>query len=140
MQMFDNINEFVKDDLKREIRSGSKVSIAAACFSIYAYQELKEQLSDIAELRFLFTSPTFTTERAPKEKREFFIPRQMRESTLCGSDFEIKLRNELTQKAIAKECADWIRQKVKFKSNISGDMMQGFVNVSNEQNCTYQPF
>ena len=54
MQMFDNINEFVKDDLKREIRSGSKVSIAAACFSIYAYQELKEQLSDIAELRFIF--------------------------------------------------------------------------------------
>lgn len=140
MQMFDNINTFVKDDLKQEIRSGSKVSIAAACFSIYAYQELKEQLSEISELRFIFTSPTFTTERAPKEKREFFIPRQMRESTLCGSDFEIKLRNELTQKAIAKECADWIRQKVKFKSNISGDMMQGFVNVANENNYTYQPF
>ena len=69
MQMFDNINEFVKDDLKREIRSGSKVSIAAACFSIYAYCELKEQLSEISELRFIFTSPTFTTERAPKEKR-----------------------------------------------------------------------
>lgn len=138
--MFDNINTFVKDDLKQEIRSGSKVSIAAACFSIYAYQELKEQLSEISELRFIFTSPTFTTERAPKEKREFFIPRQMRESTLCGSDFEIKLRNELTQKAIAKECADWIRQKVKFKSNISGDMMQGFVNVANENNYTYQPF
>lgn len=138
--MFDNINTFVKDDLKQEIRSGSKVSIAAACFSIYAYQELKKQLSEISELRFIFTSPTFTTERAPKEKREFFIPRQMRESTLCGSDFEIKLRNELTQKAIAKECADWIRQKVKFKSNISGDMMQGFVNVANENNYTYQPF
>lgn len=140
MQMFDNINTFVKDDLKQEIRTGSKVSIAAACFSIYAYQELKEQLSEISELRFIFTSPTFTTERAPKEKREFFIPRQMRESTLCGSDFEIKLRNELTQKAIAKECADWIRQKEKFKSNISGDMMQGFVNVANENNYTYQPF
>ena len=70
MQMFDNINTFVKDDLKQEIRAGSKVSIAAACFSIYAYQELKEQLSEISELRFIFTSPTFTTERAPKEKRE----------------------------------------------------------------------
>ena len=140
MQMFDNINTFVKDDLKQEIRAGSKVSIAAACFSIYAYQELKEQLSEISELRFIFTSPTFTTERAPKEKREFYIPREMRESTLCGSDFEIKLRNELTQKAIAKECADWIRQKVKFRSNISGDMMQGFVNVANENNYTYQPF
>ena len=140
MQMFDNINMFVKDDLKQEIRAGSKVSIAAACFSIYAYQELKEQLSDIAELRFIFTSPTFTTERAPKEKREFFIPRQMRESTLCGSDFEIKLRNELTQKAIAKECADWIRQKVKFKSNISKNHIPGFVNVASEQHYTYLPF
>ena len=140
MQMFDNINEFVKDDLKKEIRAGSKVSIAAACFSIYAYKELKAQLSDISELRFMFTSPTFTTERAPKEKREFYIPRQMRESTLCGSDFEIKLRNELTQKAIAKECAEWIKQKVTFKSNISGDIMQGFVDVANEENYTYQPF
>ena len=110
--MFDNVNEFVKDDLKNEIRSGSKVSIAAACFSIYAYQELKTQLEQIQELRFIFTSPTFTTEHAPKEKREFYIPRQQREQTLCGSDFEIKLRNELTQKAIARECADWIRQKV----------------------------
>ena len=141
MQMFDNINEFVKDDLKKEIRSGSKVSIAAACFSIYAYQELKEQLEQVKELRFIFTSPTFTTEHAPKEKREFYIPRQQREQTLCGSDFEIKLRNELTQKAIARECADWIRQKVKFKSNISGDIMQGFVNVANDKaNSTYQPF
>ena len=140
MRMFDNINEFVKDDLKQEIRSGSKVSIAAACFSIYAYQELKEQLSQISELRFIFTSPTFTTEHAPKEKREFYIPRQQRERTLCGSDFEIKLRNELTQKAIARECADWIREKVKFKSNISGDTIQGFVNVVHETNLTYQPF
>ncbi|MBQ7208198.1 MAG: DEAD/DEAH box helicase family protein [Lentisphaeria bacterium] len=140
MRMFDNIKEFVKDDLKQEIRPGSKISIAAACFSIYAYQELKEQLSQIAELRFIFTSPTFTTEHAPKEKREFYIPRLQREQTLCGSDFEIKLRNELTQKAIARECADWIRAKVKFKSNISGDAMQGFVNVANETNSTYQPF
>ena len=97
-------------------------------------------MSEISELRFIFTSPTFTTERAPKEKREFFIPRQMRESTLCGSDFEIKLRNELTQKAIAKECADWIRQKVKFKSNISKNHIPGFVNVASEQHYTYFPF
>ena len=138
--MFDNINEFVKDDLKVEIHPGSKVSIAAACFSIYAYQELKAQLEQIAELRFIFTSPTFTTEHAPKEKREFYIPKQQREQALCGSDFEIKLRNELTQKAIARECAEWIRQKVRFKSNVSGDIMQGFVNVVNDTTCTYQPF
>lgn len=89
MQIFDNITEFVKDDLQKEIKPGCRVSIAAAYFSIYAYQELKEQLSGIAELRFLFTSPTFTTERAAKEKREFDIPRLMREQCLCGSDFEL---------------------------------------------------
>lgn len=117
MQVFDNITEFVKDDLQKEMKAGSKISIAAACFSIYAYQELKKQLEDIAELRFIFTSPTFTTENAPKEKREFYIPRISREQCLYGSEFEIKLRNELTQKAIARECAEWIRKKAKLKSN-----------------------
>lgn len=139
MQMIDNINEFVKDDLKKEIKPSSKVSIAAACFSMYAYQELKKELSDIAELRFLFTSPTFTTEQAPKEKREFYIPRLSRESSLYGSEFEIRLRNELTQKAIAKECAEWIRRKVKFKSNTSGDNITGFLNVEGPEGCTYYP-
>ena len=42
MQVFDNITEFVKDDLKKEIVGDSRVSIAAGCFSIYAYQELKK--------------------------------------------------------------------------------------------------
>lgn len=109
--MFDNVTEFVKDDLQKEMNAGSKISIASACFSIYAYQELKKHLSDIAELRFIFSSPTFTTEHAPKEKREFYIPRLSREQCLYGSEFEIKLRNELTQKAIAKECAEWIKAK-----------------------------
>jgi len=128
--MFDNVSEFIRDDLKREFKPGSKVSIAAACFSIYAYQELKAELSSLSELRFLFTSPTFTTEQAPKEKREFYIPRQTREISLYGSEFEIKLRNELTQKAIARECAAWIRQKVRFKSNISGDQILSYGSVT----------
>lgn len=99
------------------LRSGSKVAIAASCFSIYAFQELKEQLSDISELRFIFTSPSFVTEKADKQKREFYIPRLNRERDLYGSEFEIKLRNELSLKAVAKECAEWIRRKVCFKSN-----------------------
>ncbi len=99
------------------LRSGSKVAIAASSFSIYAFQELKEQLSDISELRFIFTSPSFITEKTDKQKREFYIPRLNRERDLYGSEFEIKLRNELSLKAVAKECADWIRKKVCFKSN-----------------------
>ena len=76
MELIDNKNKRLGEDLAAEIKSGSKVSIAAACFSIYAFQELKEQLLEIDELRFIFTSPTFTTEKARKEKREFYIPRR----------------------------------------------------------------
>lgn len=128
-ELIDNKNKILKDDLSVEIKSGSKLSIAAACFSIYAYQELKNELSKIDELRFIFTSPTFTTEKAKKEKREFYIPRLDRERSLYGTEFEVKLRNEMTQKAIAKECAEWIKNKATFKSNTSSDHIQGFMNV-----------
>lgn len=75
MELIDNINKTLKDDLAIEIREGSKMSIASACFSIYAFQELKTQLKNIDGLQFIFTSPTFITEKAKKEKREFYIPR-----------------------------------------------------------------
>ena len=131
MELIDNIAKTLRDDLSVEIKEGSKLSIAAACFSIYAFQELKAQLKSIEELRFIFTSPTFITEKPKKEKREFYIPRLNRERSLYGTEFEVKLRNELTQKAIAKECADWIRQKVTFKSNVTAENMMGFINVDN---------
>ncbi len=125
MELINNTTKTLKDDLSIEIKKGSKLSIAAACFSIYAFQELKKQLTSIDELRFIFTSPTFVAEKAKKEKREFYIPRLYRERSLYGTEFEVKLRNELTQKAIAKECADWIKEKVIFKSNISDKSIQG---------------
>ena len=129
MKILDNINHTVREDLQDTMQKGSRVSIAAACFSIYAYQELKKQLEEIAELRFIFTSPTFVQENAPKERREFYIPKLTREKSLYGTEFEVRLRNELTQKALAKECADWVRRKVKFRSNVSGEQMPGFMTV-----------
>ena len=132
MELIDNKSKTLRDDLATEIRKDSKLSIAAACFSIYAFQELKKELQDIDELRFIFTSPTFVTEKAKKEKREFYIPRLHRERSLYGTEFEVKLRNELTQKAIAKECADWIRKKVTFKSNITSENMMGFINLDDK--------
>lgn len=130
--LIDNSEKTLKEDLVVEINKNNKISIAAACFSIYAFQELKEQLKSIDELRFIFTSPTFTTEKAKKEKREFYIPRISREKSLYGTEFEVKLKNELTQKAIAKECAEWIKEKVAFKSNITNQKMMGFINVEDK--------
>ena len=132
MEIIDNINKTLKEDLTKEIHKGSKVSVAAACFSIYAFAELKKQLKYVDELRFIFTSPTFIKEKARREKREFYIPRQEREKNLFGSEFEIKLRNEMTQKMIAKECAEWIRKKAVFKSNTTNENMMGFINVDDK--------
>ena len=140
-EQFDNITSRVIDDLKVTLRKGSKVSMAAASFSIYAFEALQKELEQVDELQFIFTSPTFNKEKSKKQKREFYIPKLSRERTLYGSDFEIKLRNKLSQKAIAKECADWIRQKVRFKTNVSQLNMPGFLNVKNKEvQFTYMPF
>ena len=136
MELINNIGKTLRDDLMQQIKAGSRLSIAASCFSIYAFQELKEVLKDIKELRFIFTSPTFTAEKTSKQQREFYIPRLDRERTLYGSEFEVKLRNELTQKAIARECAEWIRQKVCFKSNRTNEQMMGFINLDD---TSYSP-
>jgi hypothetical protein len=140
METFNNTTKVVKDDLVRKIKAGSKVSIAAACFSIYAYQALKDELEKCDEFRFIFTSPTFVAEKTPKERREFYIPRLNREKSLYGTEFEVRLRNELKQKAVAKECADWMRRKAAFRSNTTREGMNNFLVVQNpEDSYTYMP-
>ena len=140
IKYIDNMTYSLKQDLKFNIDKHSRLSVAASCFSIYAYQEVKKELQNIDEFRFIFTSPAFTTEQANKEKREFFIPQRAREKSLYGTEFEVKLRNELTQKAIAKECAEWIKNKATFKTNISRDNMNGFINIEDKNNSVaYAP-
>lgn len=139
-KVINNISELVIDDLKNKLSDKSIVSIAAASFSIYAFEALKEELEQIDELRFIFTSPTFIKEKVKKEKREFFIPKLQRERNLYGSDYEVRLRNKLEQKAIAKECAEWIKSKARFKSNSSQEAMGGFLHVKSEKSNVYVPF
>lgn len=117
---FDNRTNILKDDLIKIVKEGDAVSVAASVFSMYAFNELREQLESLDEFRFIYTEPTFAKERAKKEQREFYIPRLSREQGLYGTEFEIKLRNELTQKAVASECASWIKAKARFKSSKSG--------------------
>lgn len=142
MRIIDNVNELLGDDLAAEISAGSKVRIAASTFSIFAFEALRKELEKVGELEFVFTSPSFITSNATnkirKERREFFIPQAKGgESSLYGSEFEIRLRNKLTQRAIARECADWVRRKVTFRSNSTGNPMQQFAVV--DDNAAYMP-
>lgn len=142
MKFIDNVNSILGDDLKGELSPGAKVRIQASTFSIYAFEALREELERIDELQFVFTVPSFAAEEATdklrKARREFFIPgAEQTESSLYGSKFEMRLRNKLTQRAIARECAAWIRRKAKFRSNATGQTMQQFAIVDDD--VTYTP-
>jgi ERCC4-related helicase len=144
MKIIDNINALLGDDLKASLNSKSKLRIAASCFSIYAYEALKSELSKVESLEFIFTAPTFVpnevTDKLRKEHREFFIPKMDRERSLYGSEFEIQLRNKLTQRAIARECAEWMQQKSTFRSNKTKAPMQQFACVQQgQQEIAYMP-
>ena len=144
MELIDNINRLLGDDLKQMLRPGARLRIAASCFSMYAYEALKKELETVESLEFIFTSPTFVpgeaSDKLHKKEREFHIPKAERERSLYGSEFEIQLKNKLTQRAIARECADWIRRKATFRSNRGQAPMQPFAGVRTEKgNSVYMP-
>ena len=144
MQIIDNINHLLGDNLKQTIKPGSKLKIAASCFSIYAFEVLKKELESIESLEFIFTSPTFvpneSTDKFNKELRQYHIPKVERERSFYGSAFEIQLKNKLTQRAIAKECADWVRRKATFRSNRGTAHMQQFAGVQTSSDSSiYMP-
>lgn len=135
MKLIDNVNSRLGDDLKDTIRKGSKLSIAASTFSIYAFEALKKELGKLDELRFIFSSPTFVEEELQKQTRQFYIPNIYRESELCGGEFELRLMNQLNQRAIARECSKWVKEKVTFKSNKHANQpLHGMIHVHNPNN------
>ncbi|HHT57777.1 SNF2-related protein, partial [Herbinix luporum] len=113
-KVLDNKKHRVVDEIKKELKKGSKLSIISAYFTIYAYAELKKELSKIDNMRFIFTEPTFVN-KGKELIREYYIERNS-EKKISGNEFEIKLRNEMKQAAIAKECAQWLESKAEFKS------------------------
>ena len=131
MKVLDNRIGKFGDDLKQELKEKDKCYIASAVFSMYSYEELKKQLSKIDELEFIFTNPTFIKkEKEQKQERQFEINNYKREKSVVGSEFEIKLKNKLNGKAIARECANWIKEKVQFKSNVNNNPIQKFMNIN----------
>lgn len=105
------------DALKNAIDEDAKLSIIASYFTVFAYGELREELSKVAELRFVFSEPTFA-KRMENEKmpREFELRRRDRERGIGGTGLELTLRNNINQRALARECAEWVRQRAIFKT------------------------
>jgi len=144
MELIDNVNRLLGDSLKQSIRPGMKLRVAASCFSIYAFEALKAELEAVDAFEFIFTSPTFVpdevTDSGRKVRREFYIPKAERERGFYGSEFEIQLKNKLTQRAIAKECAEWMRRKATFRSNRTKAPMQQFIGLDGgAEQAVYQP-
>lgn len=108
----------IGDFLKNEINPNSKLSIVSAYFTIYAFEKLKNQLLDIEELNFLFGEPTFIKALDPTKtnKKDFKIE---------DDKLVIPLESRLEQKAVAKECADWIKEKVNIKSMVKPNFLHG---------------
>jgi len=97
----------VGDFLRAKIQKDTNLSFVSAYFTIYAYAALKNELDTIQRLRFLFGEPRFVKSLDPDraEEKAFKIENDT-----------IALSNRLQQKCIAKECAEWIQNKVDIKS------------------------
>ena len=115
MQILDNkVQGRVIDKLRENIKFGTRLSIISAYFTIYAYEELRKELGKIEKLRLLFSEPTFVKNKKDIN-REFKLSGSY-ERGLAGDRYEMKLKNELKQSEIAKECANWIREKVEVRA------------------------
>lgn len=110
-KFIDNKNNKMVDEIKEYSKKNSKISMISSSFTLFAFEKLKKELSKIDEFRFVFTEPTFVSKK--QEMKEFYIDKN---NNVFGTEFEIKLRNEMTQSSIAKECAEWIKEKATFKS------------------------
>jgi SNF2 family DNA or RNA helicase len=112
----------VGDFLMRQIKEGSRLSIVSAYFTIYAFEALKEQLLKIEKLQFLFGEPSFILDPHRNENKAFLIDRE-----------GLTLQKQLQQKRLAKDCADWIREKVEIKSITKSNFLHGkLYHIDNE--------
>ena len=105
MEYLDNTGrQRLGDALKEAIGEDARLSIIASYFTVYAYSELKEELSRVRELRFVFDQPTFLRRmQSEKEPREREIKRREREIGVAGTGLELTLSNNINQRALARQ-------------------------------------
>jgi len=142
----DNVSCRLGDDIAECLKSDACVYVASSGFSLSAFEHLADDLESVKEVRFVFTAPAFVPqdavrEKLKKERREFFIP-GVGEASLLGTEYEIRLRNRLMQKAVAKRCGQWIKSgRVKFTSVAEyGQLQDMFIVETTAGNVVYLPF
>jgi hypothetical protein len=108
----------VGEFLSQHTEPGSKLSFVSAYFNYFAYHKLKERLDYIQELRFLFGEPRFIRKVGMDDynKRNFQI---------TNDELSVPLASRIGQKAAARECAAWIREKVEIRSLVEPDFLHG---------------
>jgi len=108
----------VGDFLKQAISTNAELSIVSAYFTIYAYHHLKRNLDGINCLRFLFGEPTFIKSMDPDKTN-------LRNFRIEDDNLAIGLESRLTQKAVAKECSEWIKAKTEIRSMVKPNFLHG---------------
>ena len=106
----------VANFLQDKLQAGSALSVVSAYFTIYAYDSLRSSLDQIERCEFLFGEPTLLNQLDPEktETKTFFVS----ETGLC-------LANQLQQKRVARQCAQWIYEKVDIKTIKQSNLLHG---------------
>ena len=142
MDLIDNVNSRLGDDLRTELTAGRRLQLAVSRFSIYAFDALRDALEACDGLDLLFTEPSFlpgaSTDAASPEIRRYHLQRPP--ASLTGS-YEIRLKNRLSQKAVARDCAAWLRANARARSNATQAPMQQFGLIADPAGggVAYQP-
>ncbi|WP_186668805.1 helicase-related protein [Sporosarcina sp. BP05] len=121
--------------LKSEIKKDSKVAIASAYFSLFAYHSLKDKLENVNSFRFLYTKPTFY-KKENDLKRQYTIGQDRTETTFPkfeGNNFEIQLRNKMLSPHIANSAAKWIEDKAQFKTIVDDTSFPKEIVIENKK-------
>lgn len=102
-RILDNQEATVADHLRRNLRGAEAFNLASAYFTIYGYELLAEELAQVGQTRFLFGDPTSVEDLdpSPDEPKSFEL-----------TELGLEPNHTLQQKALAKQCADWVSQQI----------------------------